>query len=1483
MKRIFLLCLICVPLVMCGQSIQSDSLYSVAVDLYHNQKYMSAAEIFQQVLDLDSKELDPISMRQQYAIHWLASCYYRTGQKKEARKYFPFDMEPVDRRLTVRSDSLLTEGMRKIQDDSVVAALNDFNKAIELECNVCGEDSYFVVGTYKVAAQCYLAIQQYSDSRNYFEKAFKIEEQYISSKDTLLLNSLDALYTVNIHLKEYSAAEKANNQAYEIISSNYPAGHVAYINALHRKLALAMYQDDQEEAGDILPKYVDALKAVNTNQRESVLEQLINLKSDFEHCGFASQSHYVTQELLSLCKTYEDRINVLTLQFVENLADPVITSKVETELCGLCPSRTSANYTSHVALVESLKVLRYLSAGDIDNAKKSYLTIKKDALDKYLDKMSVSYRMYLSAKHNIAVLLSDYESSADALSEFIALVPDDSYDKDFYRAVLACSYAFAGNFEYAKDITDEVIRALRNRAGDERLQNRYSRDEFMLDQIINYIDNIKTYDCEFSPEARYNLNYIKSSYLQLELDMIKVDDKDRYPVCILYYEVFERYIYTLLNMRKYAEAYDKVNEYMNEWRICYNDIDPNSTSESDIFDRVLAYLPYGDALMLMIKCCNYDERDATAVYQELCDFLKSEYGKDSGDYIDAIARYYLSIGDFEKLNEFFSEYENLPARHYKTLAHISMKKNDMSGYKEYLQQYVCKSIGNPDYVRDSLYEWANTLDVINKQYVESKDTVGMMDFYSQVLWQKIDPNSAGAFDLLMHSIYKMGYEMDNDFFVGYINNTFQEKYPSLDKRYGACVNQAIAGVFYFSKQYEKALQYMDEACRLSEVDEILNLYFSAQRYNIIMEGELLSVDERIKLGRRLIKKMFSNKLFLQTRELHETIENYLELLKGHRCYDEALKICRQYIEYNGTTDDNIINVIRRHPEFAEFSFLGYSPLDCFSAGFMDTIHQTLYNVSRLSGSDKMYDYALLLIDDELKHLSVSMELNSIGSYQSDKFISLTSGMADRHASDTMKCQAYNAALLCKGLQMHSDFAIRRLIKESSHISALRKLDELDHIKKKLDTASEEMVDSLFRRKQEVEHDLLLMSEMFGDYTRSLSMTWKDVQAALDDNDIAIEFTYVHMLPHTENLRQGYYACVIKKGMSAPDIVYLSESLSTDIDMYSDCTMTDVIFGPFRNYMEGVEDVYFSPIKEINLISLESLLIDDKTGERMSDKYNMYRLSSTRELLIDESFRHKGSESVVYGGLKYAMVADDARVGVDDKVVSERGAVEGIPFLKASLLEAMNVTRALNESEYDMYKAEMLSGNAGTEASFKLLDGKGKRIIHIATHGFYFDDSIKDIAYIERLNSVSKYNYDDKAMFRSGLLFSGADYAWNGGINTEDIDDGILTSQEIANLDLTGLDLVVLSACDTVHGEMNSEGVFGLQRDFKKAGANSVLMSLWKVDDRATEQFMTSFYYHWLRGKSKIDALKSAQKHLLSIPKYSEPKYWAGFVLLDAVN
>ena len=117
----------------------------------------------------------------------------------------------------------------------------------------------------------------------------------------------------------------------------------------------------------------------------------------------------------------------------------------------------------------------------------------------------------------------------------------------------------------------------------------------------------------------------------------------------------------------------------------------------------------------------------------------------------------------------------------------------------------------------------------------------------------------------------------------------------------------------------------------------------------------------------------------------------------------------------------------------------------------------------------------------------------------------------------------------------------------------------------------------------------------------------------------------------------------------------------------------------------------------------------------------------------------------------------------------------------------------------------------------------------------------------------------------------------------DVEDGILTAKEIALMDLRGTDLITLSACQTGLGEVSGEGVFGLQRGFKKAGVSSILMSLWKVDDIATQILMTAFYENLLSGKSKAESLRIAQDEVRSTDSYEDPYYWAAFILLDGIN
>ena len=150
------------------------------------------------------------------------------------------------------------------------------------------------------------------------------------------------------------------------------------------------------------------------------------------------------------------------------------------------------------------------------------------------------------------------------------------------------------------------------------------------------------------------------------------------------------------------------------------------------------------------------------------------------------------------------------------------------------------------------------------------------------------------------------------------------------------------------------------------------------------------------------------------------------------------------------------------------------------------------------------------------------------------------------------------------------------------------------------------------------------------------------------------------------------------------------------------------------------------------------------------------------------------------------------------------------------------------------------------------------------------------------------------LFHSGIALAGAQDTWyNESIgdsisfekyySLDPASDGVLLSSEISELNLENTDLVVLSACETALGDIKTEGVYGLQRAFKLSGVKSLIMSLWKVDDEATQKLMTAFYQYYMNGLSKREALIAAQKTVKRTLGFEHPYNWAGFILLDGLN
>ncbi len=191
-----------------------------------------------------------------------------------------------------------------------------------------------------------------------------------------------------------------------------------------------------------------------------------------------------------------------------------------------------------------------------------------------------------------------------------------------------------------------------------------------------------------------------------------------------------------------------------------------------------------------------------------------------------------------------------------------------------------------------------------------------------------------------------------------------------------------------------------------------------------------------------------------------------------------------------------------------------------------------------------------------------------------------------------------------------------------------------------------------------------------------------------------------------------------------------------------------------------------------------------------------------------------------------------------------------------------------------YQTSQQTQKEASEAKIK--SQKAPTLMHIATHGYFLADA--DLKGGDALG-IDADNARDNPLLRSGLLLAGMPSpTQQQAPDLQSNDNGILTAYEAMNLSLEGTELIVLSACETGLGDVRAgEGVYGLQRAFLVAGANALVMSLWKVDDAATQQLMTSFYTQWAKTGNKSQAFKQAQLQLMT--KYPEPYFWGAFVMM----
>lgn len=237
---------------------------------------------------------------------------------------------------------------------------------------------------------------------------------------------------------------------------------------------------------------------------------------------------------------------------------------------------------------------------------------------------------------------------------------------------------------------------------------------------------------------------------------------------------------------------------------------------------------------------------------------------------------------------------------------------------------------------------------------------------------------------------------------------------------------------------------------------------------------------------------------------------------------------------------------------------------------------------------------------------------------------------------------------------------------------------------------------------------------------------------------------------------------------------------------------------------------------------------------------------------------------MWGDVEYGSKRQLGQIDISPYRDIERG--QGLCHLVFSAEEINSIINILNHSKANVVS---FTGQSATEASFRSRSGLKDNILHISTHGFFEEDD----------SHKKGYN----PMYNSGLFFAGADSTWTKSdtlfVATSMLDDGILRADEIQYLDFSNCSLAVLSACRTGLGQSKkTEGVYGLQRAFKLAGVEKILMSLWNVDDRCTSMLMKYFYENLRSGSTYEEALRKAQSAIRET--YPSPEYWGAFVVLN---
>lgn len=451
-------------------------------------------------------------------------------------------------------------------------------------------------------------------------------------------------------------------------------------------------------------------------------------------------------------------------------------------------------------------------------------------------------------------------------------------------------------------------------------------------------------------------------------------------------------------------------------------------------------------------------------------------------------------------------------------------------------------------------------------------------------------------------------------------------------------------------------------------------------------------------------------------------------------------------------------------------------------------------------------------------------------------------------------------------------------------------DSLLEMKTKMLNASLEERRELENNARILEKELMDRMPDLSKFVSDLNISDRYINKILEPNNVAIEFVYYNWkdtMRYTALLKfpNGKvknvslftkeeiedYPMNVGKLHTLKECINFTKKPRTLLEkaktqIYNDTAISNLVWKNIIKEIPQNAEVYFSADGILHNLAIEYMCFQ-------RPDLRFHRLSSMRSLLEKDKNHSDLSSVLLIGDINY----DDATMAVQNTDTLPDRSGSKILGLEWQKLE--NSIKELQQAKniFKLRFKQMLMKNAATEEVVKKMLPRYNTII-FSTHG-YSKSSLE-------INDANKFQDNiaiDSAMTMCGIVLSGANVLSNQDSSFQYFEDGLLTGLEFSRLDLSNVDLVVFSACETNLGALTADGAFNLPRGLKKAGVNSIVATLWEVDDKLTKEFMTKFFKQLKLGKSKYDALIAAQKHIKRLPSQNSPYFWAPFVLIDGLN